>query len=325
MQTASQKIAFIQSVFGGGEVRRENITVRCPVCNDSRAEKKKLSIRLTDDVNHCWVCGWSARSLLPLLRKYAPDKVEEYKIINPFLGDKSSTQELLDVPLMLPTDFKLLASVRGDPYADRLIEYLKSRGIGIREMWRWKLGYSRNEKWVDRVIVPSFDRNGDLNYFTGRIVTDQQFRKYENCDIKRTEIVFDEMNVDWKKELVLVEGPFDLIKCRMNATCILGSSISEEALLHDKLLFNNTPVILMLDNDMQDKMLYLAKRFISYGIAVKCVFLGDKDPGQMTPSAVEEAIKNSRFLNEYDIMKLKLHRSIESTSGSIWKNETATY
>jgi hypothetical protein len=324
MLTASQKIDFIQSVFGAGEVRRENITVRCPLCNDSRAEKKKLSIRLTDDLNHCWVCGWKARSLVPLLRKFAPDKLQEYKVFNPFIGDNVHIN-LEDIPLVLPSDFKLLAAVRGDPYADRLIEYLSRRGIGIREMWRWKIGYSRTEKWIDRVIVPSFDRNGDLNYFTGRIVTDQQYRKYENCDVKRTEIVFDEMNIDWKKELVLVEGPFDLVKCRMNATCILGSSISEEALLHDKILFNGTPVVLMLDNDMQDKMLYLAKRFMSYGLSVKCVFLGEKDPGQMSPAAVEEAVKNAKFLTEYDLMKLKLHRTIENSSGSIWKNETVTF
>lgn len=318
MFTASQKIDFIQSIFGAGEVRRENITVRCPICNDNRAEKKKLSIRLTDDVNHCWVCGWSARSLLPLLKKFAQDRIEDYKVINPFLHDKAATIDDV-MPLCLPSDFKLLGATQGDPYASRLVGYLKSRGIGIREMWRWKLGYSRNEKWIDRVIVPSFDRNGDLNYFTGRIVTDQQFRKYENCDIKRTEIVFDEMNIDWKKELVLVEGPFDLVKCRMNATCILGSSISEEALLHDKILYNGTPIVLMLDSDMQERMLYLAKRFMSYGISVKCVFLSNKDPGQMTATVVEEAVKRAKVLTEYDIMKLKLHRTIESASGSIWK------
>lgn len=320
MLTASEKIAFIQSVFGDGEVRRENITVRCPICNDNRAEKKKLSIRLTDDINHCWVCGWSARSLLPLLKRFAPDKVELYKVQNPFLLDKSPATEV-EVPLALPADFRMLAAVQGDPYADRLIEYLKKRGVGIREMWRWKLGYSRSEDWYNRVIVPSFDRNGDLNYFTGRIVTDQQFRKYENCSVKRTEVVFDEMNIDWKKELVLVEGPFDLIKCRMNSTCILGSSIPEDSLLHEKILYNGTPVILMLDSDMQDRMITLAKRFMQYGIKVKCVFLQNKDPGQLSPAAVEDLVKECKPLTDYDLMKLKLSRSLENTSGSIWKNE----
>lgn len=325
MLTASEKIAFIQSVFGDGEVRRENITVRCPICNDNRTEKRKLSIRLTDDVNHCWVCGWSARSLLPLLRKFAPEKVEEYKVSNPFLADKSKSDEVIDVPLALPNDFKLLAAVQGDPYADDLITYLSSRGVGIREMWRWKLGYSRTEKWLNRIVVPSFDRNGDINYYTGRIVTDQQFRKYENCDVQRTDVVFDEMNIDWTKELVLVEGPFDLIKCRMNATCILGSSLPENSLLHEKIMFYNTPVVLMLDSDMQDRMIFLAKRFMGYGIDVKIVFLDDKDPGQMTPSAVEKFVRNAKAVSEYDLMRLKLHRTIESSSGSIWKNEETTF
>lgn len=317
MQTFSSKISFVQSIFGAGEVRRENITVRCPFCNDSRLEKKKLSIRLTDDVNHCWVCGWSARSLLPLLRKFAPDKVAEYKVSNPLLLDKKNLSTDEDIPLCLPSDFKLLAAVRGDPYAENLIEYLAGRGLGIRELWRWKIGYSRNEKWVDRVILPSFDRNGDINFFTGRTITDQKYRKYENCDVKRTEVVFDEMNIDWKEELVLVEGPFDLAKCRMNSTCILGSSIPEDSLLHDKILFHNTPIVLMLDQDMKDKMIFLAKRFISYGIAVKCVFLDEKDPGQMTPSSIEKHVKNAKALNEYDLMRLKLNSSMQQPRPSI--------
>ena len=33
---------------------------------------------------------------------------------------------------------------------------------------------------------------------------------------------------DWKKELTLVEGPFDLFKCDTNATCLLGSHFTEE-------------------------------------------------------------------------------------------------
>lgn len=311
MNTVSSKIAFIQSVFGSGEVRRENITVHCPICNDSRSEKKKLSIRLTDDINHCWVCGWSARSLLPLLRKFAPEKIEEYKLVNPFLGTKILVENF-HIPLSLPSDFKLLAITNGDPYANNMKDYLYSRGIGIREMWRWKIGFSRNEHWVNRVIIPSYDRNGDINFYTGRTIIDQPFRKYENCDVKRSEIVFDEMNIDWKKELVLVEGPFDLIKCNMNATCLLGSSISEDSLLHEKILLHNTPVVIMMDNDMYDKAIFLAQRFISYGITVKCVFLEEKDPGQMSIEEVEKCVKKSSILNNYDLMKIKLQRAFEN-------------
>ena len=143
--------------------------------------------------------------------------------------------------------------------------------------------------------------------------------KYENCDVKRGDVIFDEMNIEWDKELVLVEGPFDLMKCRMNATCILGSSISEQSLLHDKILYNETPVVLMLDSDMKEKTIYLAKRFMSYGISVKCIFLEDKDPGQMSPGKIEKLVNSSKVLNEYDLMRLSLSRSIES--GSTWKTE----
>ena len=59
-----------------------------------------------------------------------------------------------------------------------------------------------------RVIIPSFDSEGFLNYFTARAI-DESTRKYVNPKVKRTDIIFNELNVDWKKELVIVEGPFD--------------------------------------------------------------------------------------------------------------------
>ena len=68
----SDKIKFYESIFGRGRIsgNGKNFDVRCPICSPKDLTKKKLAIRTTDDANHCWTCGWKARSLVPLLRKY---------------------------------------------------------------------------------------------------------------------------------------------------------------------------------------------------------------------------------------------------------------
>ena len=41
--------------------------------------------------------------------------------------------------------------------------------------------------------------------------------------------------------MTLVEGPFDMVKCDDNATCLLGSHLPVNSLLFQKLIQNKTP------------------------------------------------------------------------------------
>jgi hypothetical protein len=126
------------------------------------------------------------------------------------------------------------------------------------------------------------------------------------------------MNIDWSRDLIIVEGPFDLMKCRSNATCLLGSTLSEMSLLHERILFNSTPIVLALDIDMKDRIIHLADRFISYGIRTKCIFLKKKDPGDMSFSELEDIVAAAHEVDEYDVLRMKLTRSFEM-SGSFLK------
>ena len=69
-------------------------------------------------------------------------------------------------------------------------------------------------------------------------------------------IIFNELNIDWSKELTIVEGPLDLIKTNDNATCLLGSSLTEDMLLFQKIVANKTNIKLALDSDIFSKSLY---------------------------------------------------------------------
>ena len=52
------------------------------------------------------------------------------------------------------------------------------------------------------------------------------------------DIVFNELFVDWKEKVYLVEGIFDAIAVGMNAIPILGSTINENSNLFKKLIKN---------------------------------------------------------------------------------------
>ena len=75
-----------------------------------------------------------------------------------------------------------------------------------------------------------------------------------------------ELDLDWsKEEIVLVEGPFDLIKCSLlNATCLLGSTLRENSELFRKLITYPERIILAMDADARKKQDKIASLLMSY-------------------------------------------------------------
>jgi hypothetical protein len=291
VQSLSSKIKFIESIFGSGRLARngKNFDIRCPICAPSDKSKKKLSIRVEDDASHCWTCDFRSRSLVTLIKKFGTrEQLHYYR--DKFMPQTESNRRrclVVDVPevevLKLPSDFCLLTlAPKSDPDVKSLMRYLTARGITERDLWFYKLGYSDDFRWRRRVIMPSFDRNGVLNYFVARAIDKQKRPKYDNPDVDKRPIIFNELNVDWTKPLVLCEGPFDHMKCGENSVPLLGSTLNEESALFDAIIVNQTPVALALDNDMAEtKTLVNAKKLTEYNIDVSIVSV-PSDPGAMS-------------------------------------------
>ena len=249
--------------------------------------KKKLVIRLDDDRYHCWVCGIKGRSLLSLIKKYAPSHTEECKRYFHKKTSTSAPEEEIPIVAEIPSGFTLLALSlqRKDPDIRETLRYVKSRGLSSKDMWYFRMGTCLTGNFRRRVIIPSFDESGKLNYFSARSIDEVSRMKYINARVPKTEIIFNEMNIDWTKELVLVEGPFDLTKCSENATCLLGSHLSHDSLLFKKIIKNKTPIILALDPDAIKKSHDIAKDLYSYDISVKVMSIpGHMDVGEMSKS-----------------------------------------
>ncbi len=313
--TDTEKISFISSVLGTCQISRDgrNAAVACPQCGDK--EKKKLAIRLEDWQFHCWVCGFKGKSLIPILRKCSVSEVISYyreRFLGHALRETQSTQEV-EEKVRLPDDFTLFAESSGkrDPDVRACFAYLKERGVTQQMMWRYRLGYSTQGRHRRRIIMPSFDFDGELNYFVSRTI-DSNFPKYLNCKSNKTRIVFNDVDIDWDKEIVVCEGPFDLMKCGDNTTCLLGSSLSEDSLLFKKIVANETDVILALDADMQEKTQKIAASLTSYNCNVRILDLsGHKDVGEMDPASIQKAKQEAKPWQKRDmtIFKIGLIRS----------------
>lgn len=334
MYSKGQALEFIESVFGSGILSNAgaNISVTCPFCvKEQGAEvvgtKKKLVIKTDNFFLHCWVCEYKSRNLVGILKKFFPNHLPKYYEL---FDDSDYVSSDFDISsdnihikeneeLNLPEGFVLLAPYFNMKYIPNInvfktIKYLISRGLTEKDLWYFKLGISTKDfKFKDRVIFPSFDKTGKLNYYTARTILGfkKHKKKFLNPNIPKEKVIFNELNINWKEPLTLVEGPFDLTKSNENTVPLLGSTFNEDFILFQKIIENNTPVILALDNDAKKKTKKIAALLHSYGINVKIFKIPEKynDVGEMTaidfikhlPDAVEygsSLVEEIKFLLE---------------------------
>lgn len=298
MQTVTQKIDFLSTCFGEDyALARDgvNVSYQCPSCGKG-TNKKKLSINLDTWACHCWVCNIKGRTPYYIIKefvsKHHAQKFKELFGIN--LGKKEEI--LVKEVLKFPSEFKMFASIDKvyDPDIRDCIKYLKSRGITEELMWYHKIGTFVGRRWSRRVVFPSFDINQNLTFYVSRSIDEDAFIKYQNCKADKTKIIFDEIRLNFKKELMIVEGVFDMIKCQKNTTCLLGSSLRSDHHLFQKIVENQTPVLLGLDSDMIDKSYKIASDLASYGVQVRILdTTGYHDVGSMSREIVGQKSKEA--------------------------------
>ena len=306
MKTFTLKVDFLRQVFGSVDIARDgvNVAVSCPSCG-AGSKKKKFSINTESWNCHCWVCGIKGKNPYVIFKDNLEPAVAEF-FKNSFLCDKefdTNISKIICEKVKIPGGFLPLFGNRKfiDPDVKSCLSYLNKRGLTKRDLWFFKIGTSLIGNFRRRVIIPSFDIDGDINYFSARSI-DNSHRKYINARAAKSDIIFNEININWKKELTITEGPFDLFKSNQNSTCILGSSLHEGAYLFKRIVANKTPILLALDRDMKSKSTKIAELLLSYDCNVRMANLGKfNDVGEMTKKEFsdirENAIPWNRFLS----------------------------
>ena len=317
ISTFSEKVAWVKSNLGTSKVSRDgnNVAVQCPACK----KDGKFSINLNTWMCHCWVCGVKSKNLITILKKYKGRNISDsfsstfnIKIKN----DKNPGEfEKEERVLNIPDSLVMLAGYSGkNPDILSLIRYCKLRGLSEKDFWLFKICGSEDYHYRRRVIFPSFSAEGEMNYFVSRTIDPKGFPKYKNANIKKTEIVFNEINVRWDREVTIVEGAFDLVKAGDNAICLLGSKLGRNSKLFSDIVKNKASVLLALDSDMKKEMQNIARDLSEFGIEVRIAHIPDgKDVGDLTKRSFKKIKEKSTLWSPEMHMRFKI-KSIKSGS-----------
>ena len=316
MITVKEKIRLIESCFGKSKISNDNknIVVFCPVCKTNNRDKFKLAIGIEKGMYHCWVCETKGKNVGHLALKYSMQKKAATELYSYYKSGKDEDHLRVEKEKIveLPEDFRLVATARGTR-SKAARSYLASRGFKEEDIWRYRIGISNDYFFKNRVIFPSFGKDQELNFFTARSILKDIKKRYYNCSAKRKDIIFNEIDIDFSKELILTEGVFDLLNCPENSTCLLGSWINKDYKLFQKIVKNKTPVVLCLDEDAKNKTQKIAKSLYEYGIDVKISQHKEKDFGDMTKNEIQNCIKEAKPFNNVDRISY-LIQSIHSGS-----------
>jgi DNA primase len=211
-----EKVLYPSYEMKGGEH-----AFHCPFCNH---HKKKLQVNFETQKWHCWVCNQGGHKIGILLRKInAPKNIisEVLKLLGDYKGVKHEKEEVTKYDVSLPQCYQPLWKPSTDPLYKNAIAYLKRRGINGIDILRYSMGYCSSNGYSNRIIIPSYDADGKLNYFLARDMFPNSKLKYKNPPMSKDTVCF-EMFINWNEPIVLCEGVFDAIAIRRNVIPLLG-------------------------------------------------------------------------------------------------------
>ena len=282
---------------------------KCPACDHY---KHKLAVNLDKNAFHCWVCDYRGRNIRRLVRRFGSfvqlqkwdaitDRTDLERFAELFMErvdreDKTRVQ--------LPEEFISLCSKDIPATGVYALKYLQKRGITKSDILKWKIGYCFSGEYKNRIVIPSFDDDGDCNYFIARSYTGDSYR-YKNPKASK-DVVFNELYIDWGKDLTLVEGIFDAV-VGGNAVPIMGSTLRTDSDLLQKIVYNDTPVYIAMDPDAAKKERRIIEMLLRYDIELyKIDVSGYEDVGSMSKGAFQERKNNAVFIDRDNYLLLNL-------------------
>ena len=289
------KLKILTDVLGSYRRSNDEYLFHCPYCNH---HKKKMSVNFSLNAFKCWICDQRGKNIYRMVRKFGNYKQRQQYL--ELIGRLDLSEfdkifnEINDVEerqvIDLPDEFISLCNKYLPLSSKRPLDYLLSRGIEKSDILKWKIGYCDKGKYGGRVIIPSFNSDGDINYFIARSYVGHT-RRYLNPPCGR-DIVFNELSIDWDEPLILVEGVFDAIVAGDNSVPILGSTLRTQSLLFQAIAAHDTPVYLALDPDAEKKARWIVKSMLQYDVEVLKVPIDDyEDIGSMNPESFQAKMK----------------------------------
>ena len=303
-------VTLVNSVLGTGKkTARGNLAYNCPYCNH---HKPKLEINFTENKEgfnpwHCWVCDKKGKSIIPLLfqSKASPNKIAEAKSLVKDTNSNSKYSIKSTDVIKLPAEYICLDQQNNNSIIKKhAIAYLKKRGITSTDFIKYSIGYCEEGIYKNMIIIPTYDKDGMLNYFIARSFEKEVFIKYKNPQVSR-DIIPNEHFINWSLPIILCEGVFDAIAIKRNAIPLLGKNIQSN--LMKKLITTQVnKIYIALDRDAIKQALRFCELLLAEGKEVYLVDMQDKDPSEMGFLNFTKLIQNTPPLTYYNLMEKKL-------------------
>jgi hypothetical protein len=217
--------------------------------------------------------------------------------------------------LALLPEFKPLLS--GSVFAKPFLDYLRARGYRDAQIkWlaeNYKLHYATKGRFAYRIIIPIYDRFGQLLSWTGRTIVPEQQPRYKTLRMEPDErdphgpVALLASNhtllglpVLWgasnPRVLILVEGPFDALKLTAfgHSLGLYGASLfglnvyTEQVAIVEELSRRFDRTYLLIDEDAVFQRLRLLNKLATVNVHPLKMPANSDDPGAMRGEQVVE-------------------------------------
>lgn len=323
--------SLIQHIFDDvrGIMQSEQLQINCPRCQEREGlshpdGKFNLEINTRKRMFRCWKCedptfSGSLGRLIRIFGTYA-----DYEIYKSYAGSfqdyNISEDEKEYEAIKLPAEMISFSQLEigNTDHFDAYNFLINDRKLTRETILKYRLGFCTTGKYAKRIIIPSFDKFGEINYFVGRTydLATEKKKKYDNPKFDKDKIIFNEGLINWDSTVYLVEGAFDMFSVP-NAIPLLGKTISSTLLLKLKELKPHVVVLLDPDAYKNSIELYYKLHTIYVGCEervkiVKLPTMDDIDNLRKNQGIDEviKALRSARGLTVEDYFMLKLNKYV---------------
>ena len=303
-------LQLLESVLGKGKpTSGDNIAFFSPFVSHY---KPKLEININtnhagENTWHCWISDKKGRSIVTLFKQLnlSKEKFEQLSRIietTRYRSNDNSTEKI--EVIQLPEEYRPLWIKKLTPDYRNAIHYLTNRGITIFDIIKYRIGYCENGEYAGKIIIPSYNAAGQLNYFVSRAFYKNDKFKHKNPKISKDIIGF-EMFINWAEPIILCEGSFDAIAIKRNAIPLFGKII--QPALQKKIIEERVRnIYICLDADALKNAIQIAQRFMGEGLNVYFIELQDEDASELGFKKITEILADTDVLTFEGLMQLKM-------------------
>lgn len=338
--------SIIQNIFENvkGVNVSEQLQVCCPLCQKNAGlsqpdGKYNLEINTAKRKFKCWKCSPKFSGSLGKLVKYFGTENDKtlYKVYSDLYGEYTE-EDVEHEKVLLPDEMILFSDmdVNNPQHMEAYLYMVAYRKMPKERLLYYRIGFCIEGKYKRRIIIPSYNKDGIVDYFVGRTYDPKTRITYENPKSDKNNVIFNEGFINWDSTIYLCEGTFEMLSFPINVIPLLGKTISEKLFL--KLREIKPNIIVVLDPDaIKDniKLFQLLNTiYIDCEEKIRIITLpNNEDLDELIRNhESNEVIKHlysARVLNVDDYFKIKLSGYGQNNGGfgfssgnTEWKSES---